>query len=220
MAGNVEIYGMAISTPCIVTTLFTLDNSLGKMVVCDLMVGAHKKPEHLAINPWGQVPSMKDGDVSLAECNTILRYLATKYVPAAYGPGDLEKQAEIDWAMDWVASDFQNQFKYLWYPVVGFGPPPEDQAKINKDAIANLETFAKKFLSGDKKFIGGDVLSIADYRCGTCFWYIGFSAIKQKTGFELPARIVKYVDDWKAALKSADFLKTAEGLMASKESSG
>lgn len=45
----------------------------------DLANGAHKQPEFLAKNVFGQVPVLEDGDVTLADSNAILVYLATKY---------------------------------------------------------------------------------------------------------------------------------------------
>lgn len=45
----------------------------------DLMSGAQKKPEFLAKNPFGQVPALTDGDVTIADSNAILTYLAAKY---------------------------------------------------------------------------------------------------------------------------------------------
>ncbi|HYD65400.1 glutathione S-transferase N-terminal domain-containing protein [Azospirillum sp.] len=45
----------------------------------DLRAGAHKRPEFLAKNPFGQVPVIEDGDVTLADSNAILVYLALRY---------------------------------------------------------------------------------------------------------------------------------------------
>lgn len=45
----------------------------------DLKGGAHKRPEFLARNPFGQVPVLDDGPVTLADSNAILVYLAGKY---------------------------------------------------------------------------------------------------------------------------------------------
>jgi glutathione S-transferase len=45
----------------------------------DLAAGAQKKPEFLKMNPFGQVPVIQDGDVTLADSNAILVYLAGKY---------------------------------------------------------------------------------------------------------------------------------------------
>lgn len=48
----------------------------------DLANGAHKQPEFLAKNPFGQVPVMEDGEVVLFDSNAILAYLAIRYDPA------------------------------------------------------------------------------------------------------------------------------------------
>ncbi len=45
----------------------------------DLVGGAHKSPEFLARNPFGQVPVIEDGDLTIADSNAILVYLASRY---------------------------------------------------------------------------------------------------------------------------------------------
>ncbi len=47
----------------------------------DLKHGAQKSPEFTALNPWQQVPVIQDGDVTLADSNAILTYLALRYDP-------------------------------------------------------------------------------------------------------------------------------------------
>ena len=45
----------------------------------NIMTGAHKTPDMLAINPWHQMPNMTDGDVSIGESGAIVRYIAETY---------------------------------------------------------------------------------------------------------------------------------------------
>ena len=45
----------------------------------DLVRGQHKTPEFLALNPFGQVPVIQDGELTLADSNAILCYLALRY---------------------------------------------------------------------------------------------------------------------------------------------
>ncbi len=45
----------------------------------DMSKGAHKSPEFLAKNAFGQVPVIEDGDVTLGDSNAILVYLSTRY---------------------------------------------------------------------------------------------------------------------------------------------
>ncbi|HEY9193188.1 MAG TPA: glutathione S-transferase N-terminal domain-containing protein, partial [Methyloversatilis sp.] len=47
----------------------------------DLAAGAHKQPEFLAKNPFGQVPVIEDGEVVVADSTAILVYLASRYAP-------------------------------------------------------------------------------------------------------------------------------------------
>ncbi|MET0343239.1 MAG: glutathione S-transferase family protein [Polyangiales bacterium] len=48
-------------------------------VLVDLRKGEHKSPAFLAKNPFGQVPVLEDGDVTIADSNAILVYLALKH---------------------------------------------------------------------------------------------------------------------------------------------
>src|SRR5688572_17074992 len=49
------------------------------LIDVDLLNGAHKTPEFLARNPFGQVPVIEDSDVTVHDSNAILVYLAAKY---------------------------------------------------------------------------------------------------------------------------------------------
>lgn len=49
-----------------------------ELVEVDLMAGAHKSPEFLTLNPFGQVPVLEDDGVVIADSNAILVYLAKK----------------------------------------------------------------------------------------------------------------------------------------------
>lgn len=55
---------------------------LGKdvnIIDVDLLAGAHKNAEFLTKNPLGQVPVIEDGEITLADSNGILVYLADQY---------------------------------------------------------------------------------------------------------------------------------------------
>ncbi len=58
------------------------------LVDVDLAAGAHKQPPFLAMNPFGQVPVIQDGNVTLADSNAILIYLASKYDTGRWLPRD------------------------------------------------------------------------------------------------------------------------------------
>lgn len=50
-----------------------------ELIEVDLMQGAHKRPDFLALNPFGQVPVLDDNGTILHDSNAILVYLATTY---------------------------------------------------------------------------------------------------------------------------------------------
>jgi len=59
-----------------------------EIIFVDLAKGAHKQPEFLAINAFGQVPVLDDNGVVLADSNAILVYLANKYGQGRWLPTD------------------------------------------------------------------------------------------------------------------------------------
>ena len=54
----------------------------------ELAKGEHKTPAFLALNAFGQVPVIQDGDVTLADSNAILVYLEGRYAPGRWLPRD------------------------------------------------------------------------------------------------------------------------------------
>ncbi|MDB4976926.1 MAG: glutathione S-transferase [Myxococcaceae bacterium] len=50
-----------------------------ELIDVDLAQGAHRAPSYLAKNPLGQVPVLEDGELTLADSNAILVYLALRY---------------------------------------------------------------------------------------------------------------------------------------------
>src|SRR4051794_18009097 len=52
----------------------------------DLLAGAEKDPEFLAINPAGFIPAIQDGDVTMVESIAIMEYLMARYGPTPLAP--------------------------------------------------------------------------------------------------------------------------------------
>lgn len=66
-----------------------------ELINVDLAAGAQKTPEFLEMNPFGQVPVIQDGEVTLADANAILVYLASKYNAGQWLPHDPVQAAEV-----------------------------------------------------------------------------------------------------------------------------
>ncbi len=61
----------------------------------DLMTGAHKQPEFLALNPFGQVPLLVDGNFILPDAQAILVYLARQYGTQQWLPLEAEPMSRV-----------------------------------------------------------------------------------------------------------------------------
>jgi glutathione S-transferase len=57
-----------------------------ELKVVDIMKGAQKRPEFLAINPMGKLPTLVDGDVVVTEAAAIALYLADRYAAGRLAP--------------------------------------------------------------------------------------------------------------------------------------
>ena len=79
MTTPIRLHRMALSGHCHRVELFL--SLLGlpvQLIDVDLAAGAHKRPEFLALNPFGQVAVIQDGDVTLAD---VALYSYTAHAP-------------------------------------------------------------------------------------------------------------------------------------------
>ncbi len=82
MSHAVQIYSFPLSGHAHRVQLFASVTGINhEIILVDLAKGEHKKSSYLAINPFGQVPALKDGEIVIADSNAILVYLARKYAP-------------------------------------------------------------------------------------------------------------------------------------------
>lgn len=132
----------------------------------DLGKGQHRKPDYLAINPNGKVPTLVDGDRVVTEADAILCYLSDK-AGADLWPSDKNRQFEIVAWFSWNAQHFTRATGSLYLEHVikarfNLGPP--DAATV-KEGVAGFRRYGKVLddhLKG-RKWLVGDALSAADF---------------------------------------------------------
>lgn len=66
-----------------------------ELIEVDLAAAAHKSPAFLALNPFGQVPVLEDGEIVIADSNAILVYLAKKAGRSDWLPEDALGAARV-----------------------------------------------------------------------------------------------------------------------------
>jgi glutathione S-transferase len=99
MSGKITLYHAAPSRSS--TVLFMLEE-LGapyELKVLDLQSGDQLKPEYLAINPMGKVPTIVHDGVTITEVGAICTYLADAFPAAGLAPpiGDPQRGAYLRW---------------------------------------------------------------------------------------------------------------------------
>jgi glutathione S-transferase len=67
----------------------------------DIMKGAHKAPELVALNPMGKLPILVDGDAVVTESAAIALYLADRYAPGKLAPplDDPRRGTYLRWSL-------------------------------------------------------------------------------------------------------------------------
>jgi glutathione S-transferase len=92
----IKLYGHAMSGNSYkVRLLLELLNINYEWIQVNLMKGEHKSPEYLALNPFGQVPLLVDGETKLADAQAILVYLARQYGGEQWLPLDALPLAQV-----------------------------------------------------------------------------------------------------------------------------
>ncbi len=84
-----KLYGGTFSRAAIVQWYLEEMQIPYEFVVVDLATKAHLQPEYLALNPFGKVPTITDGDFVLWETGAILTYLSGLHDSAIETPEQL-----------------------------------------------------------------------------------------------------------------------------------
>jgi glutathione S-transferase len=149
--------------------------------VVEQAMGDLKKPEFLARNPNGKVPTLVDGDLMLWESRAIMQYLASKKAGNTLWSTDPKRQADIARWQFWESSHLSRgtgayAFEKLFKKV--FMKQEPDPAAV---AVGEKEwhTFAPVLNAQleTRKWILGTDLTLADFSVGGCFSYAEASGL-------------------------------------------
>lgn len=158
MSSVIRIHSFPLSGHAHRVVLFAnLAGIAHEVIKVDLPAGEHKQPPFLALNPFGQVPVVEDGEAVISDSNAILVYLARKYAPD-YLPTDPVQEAEVQ------------KFLTLAAGELAYGPAAARlitvfNAPLNPESTSSI---ANAFLSkidghlDGRQFLVGDKPTIAD----------------------------------------------------------
>jgi glutathione S-transferase len=150
-------------------------------VIVNLAAGEQKKPDYLALNTNGRVPTLVDGDFVLWESNAIMAYLADKTPGNTLYPSELRARADVNRWLFWQANHLSPAigaltFEHLLKARFHGGEPDPVQIKRNEDFVRQFGAVLDAHLA-EREWVSGSTLTIAD---------IGLAASMM---YEVPAKL-------------------------------
>jgi glutathione S-transferase len=158
-ARPIRLHRMALSGHCHRIELFL--SLLGlpyELVDVDVAAGAHKTPEFLRKNPFGQLPVIEDGEVTLADSNAILVYLEGRYAPGQWLPRDPLVAAHVQRWLSVAAGPLA--FGAAAARVIQLFRRPDDPAPAIARANSLLKVMEQQL--AERPFLAGDAPTLAD----------------------------------------------------------
>ncbi len=141
-----------------VELLLSLLNLPTELVFVDLAKGAHKQPEFLALNPFGQVPVIDDNGTVLSDSNAILVYLAQKYGNGRWLPNEPLAAAKVQRWLSVAAGQIASGPATARLITV-FGAPYNAEDTIGR-SHALLKVMDQEL--SDSAFLAGEQATLAD----------------------------------------------------------
>lgn len=154
-----RLYRARISGHCHRVELFlSLLELPWEPVEIDLPTRGHKTPDFLALNAFGQVPVLQDGDLTLADSNAMLVYLEARYAPGQWMPRDPVGAARVQRWLSVAAG--QLAFGPAAARVIQLFKRPDDPAPVMARANALFEVMESELAA--RPFLAGDQPTLAD----------------------------------------------------------
>ena len=126
----------------------------------DLSARAQRAPAFLALNPFGQVPVIQDGALTVADSNAILVYLNARYAddPARWLPPEPERAAQVQRWLSVAAGPLAHGPAHARV-VALFGLPVD--ASESQARAQQLFTIMDAHLQS-QPFLAGEAVTLAD----------------------------------------------------------
>ena len=137
--------------------------------------GGNDRPDYLAKNPTGRIPTLEDGDFVLWESNSIVRYLAETYGTAPWLPADTAARHHASQWMDWYLASVHAPMTVMFQQLIRTAPEDRDREAVaqavNQAAglwrLVDGHLASRPYLTGDDISMGDIPLGCAAYRWHT-----------------------------------------------------
>jgi len=143
--------------------------------------GEHKRPEYLAVNPFGKVPAIQDGDLCLFESAAICTYLGDKKAKLLPAPGTPARAIYDQWT-SFVISTLEP----MAVRVVGIDFFVQDKdaslLKYREDALKSVDAMVAVLDQqlSTREYLLGESFSIADIMLSSVLRLVSHTEITTK----------------------------------------
>ncbi|XP_037488465.1 glutathione S-transferase 4-like [Triticum dicoccoides] len=170
MGGAVKVYGVAAS-PFVATVLLCLEEVGAdyELLPLDMAAREQRTEPYLSRNPFGKIPALEDGELTIFESRAISRYVLRKY--GGTGATDLlrasslEESAMVDVWMEVEAHQYQPAIANIVRQcvILPFIGGARDQAVVD-EYVGKLEKVLDVYEArlSSSPYLAGDFFSLAD----------------------------------------------------------
>ena len=128
-----------------------------ELIEVNLKTGAQKHPQFIAMNPFGQVPVIQDGDIIVADSNAILVYLATRYGRDSWLPRDPFAAAAVQRWLSVAAGPLASGPAAARRAALNNIPVPPEAVERSQSLFSVMDSALKK-----RSFLAGSTPTVAD----------------------------------------------------------
>ncbi len=172
-----KIYGDRISGNCLKVKWVSDHLALPySWIDVDVVKGETRSADFLALNPWGQVPTVVfDDGRTLAQSNAIIRYLARD---SHLIPADAFTAAQMDGWLFWEQYSHEPYIAVRRFHLTYLGKPAEAlDPKLETRGYAALDVMERRL--SEARHLAGDALSLADIAL------LAYTRLAPEGGFDL-----------------------------------
>ncbi|XP_062582103.1 glutathione S-transferase A-like [Saccostrea cucullata] len=186
MATNMFLYWGSGSIPCWKAMIVLEEKGFGgyKNKLIEFSKQEHKGPDVLKLNPRGQMPVFKDGDIVVNESSAICEYLESTYKDKGNQliPSDKAKRATVLQRMHEASNNFQQKLMvdllFYFFQTKEEDRKPEDLKKKGEALKEELQRW-EGYIEKTKGFVADSNFTMADV------YFYPFLAFGKRWGLEL-----------------------------------
>lgn len=195
---SIKVHGVPMSTATmrVLAALYEKDLDF-ELIPVDMRAGAHKQEPFLSLNPFGQIPALQDGDLTLFESRAITEYIAEEYSEKGEKllcPGCKKVKATTNvWLQvegqqfDPIASKIA--FERIFKGMFGMTTDPAAVEELEGKLVKVLDIYEARLAKSD--FLACDCFTLADLHHLPAIHYL--MGTDSKKLFESRAKVCDWV---------------------------